>query len=106
MEHEAVPEWARVGQTATGEKEDAYEALDNGFLSCAEPEKLQQICDRLGPDDMERVFRKWLQRMPLPLRPEDREAGYDWSLSIWQMEVSLTQIFHRPVRAREFFEEI
>jgi hypothetical protein len=26
------------------------------------------------------------------LRPEDRTAGYDWSLSIWQMEVSLTQI--------------
>jgi hypothetical protein len=26
----------------------AYEALDNGFLSCAEPEKLQQICDSLG----------------------------------------------------------
>src|SRR4029077_19028592 len=26
--------------------------------------------------------------------------------SIWQMEVSLTQIFDRPVRGREFFEEI
>ena len=29
----------------------AYEALDNGFLSCAEPEKLQQICDSLGPEE-------------------------------------------------------
>ncbi len=28
----------------------AYEALHNGFLSCAEPEKLQQICDSLGPE--------------------------------------------------------
>ena len=53
------------------------------------------------------MFRKWLKRLPLPLRPEDdRAAGYDWSLSIWQMEVSLTQIFDRPVRGREFFEEI
>jgi hypothetical protein len=42
----------------------------------------------------------------LPLRPEDRAAGYDWSLSIWQREVSLTQIFDRPLRGREFFEEI
>jgi hypothetical protein len=25
-----------------------YEALDNGFLSCAQPEKSQQICDSLG----------------------------------------------------------
>ena len=84
----------------------AYQALDNGFLSCAEPEKLQQICDSLGPEDIERVFRKWLKRLPLPLREEDREAGYDWSLSIWQMEVSLTQIFDQPLRGREFFEEI
>ena len=28
------------------------------------------------------------------------------ALSIWQMEVSLTQIFDRPLRGREFFEEI
>jgi hypothetical protein len=83
-----------------------YEALDNGFLSCSEPEKLQKICDALGPADIERVFRKWLGRIPLPLRPQDRRAGYDWDLSIWQMEVSLTQIFDRPLRGREFFEEI
>jgi hypothetical protein len=53
--------------------------LDNGFLSCAEPIKLQPICDSLGPEDIDRVFRKWLRRIPLPLRPEDREAGYDWN---------------------------
>ena len=83
-----------------------YEALDNGFLSCSQPTKLQEICDSLGPDDIDRVFRKWLGRIPLPLSPEDRRVGYDWDLSIWQMEVSLTQIFDRPLRGREFFEEI
>ena len=72
-----------------------YQALDNGFLSCADPEKLQQICDSLGPEDIDRMFRKWLKRLPLPLQAKDRAAGYDWSLSIWQMEVSLTQIFDR-----------
>jgi len=83
-----------------------YEALDNGFLSCADAEQLQQICDSLGPEHIERLFRKWLQRIPLPLRGEDRQAGYDWKLSIWQMEVSLTQIFDQPLRGREFFEEV
>jgi hypothetical protein len=77
----------------------SYEALDNGFLSCAAPDELQQICDSLGPEDIDRVFRKWLKRIPLPLRPQDRRAGYDWDLSIWQMEVSLTQIFDRPATA-------
>src|ERR1700674_614066 len=96
-------EWAKRQLEKKGV---AYEALDNGFLSCAAPEQLQQICDSLGPQDIDRVFRKWLKRIPLPLRPQDREAGYDWDLSIWQMEVSLTQIFDRPLRGREFFEEI
>ncbi len=75
-------------------------------MSCVQPAKLQQIYDSLGPEDIDRVFRKWLRRIPLPLTTEGRRAGYDWDLSIWQMEVSLTQIFDRPVRGREFFEEI
>ncbi|HEY8670078.1 MAG TPA: hypothetical protein VIL63_04495 [Terriglobales bacterium] len=96
-------EWAKRQLAKQG---IAYEALDNGFLSCADAKTLQEICDSLGPEEIERMFRKWLQRIPLPLRPEDRAAGYDWSLSIWQMEVSLTQVFDRPLRGREFFEEI
>src|SRR3982750_634473 len=96
-------EWAKRQLDKDGV---GYEALDNGFLSCAEPEKRQQICDSLGPEDIDRLFRKWLKRIPLPLRPEDRRTGYDWDLSIWQREVSLTQIFDRPRRGREFFEEI
>ncbi|HKF02535.1 MAG TPA: hypothetical protein VKB49_09480 [Candidatus Sulfotelmatobacter sp.] len=96
-------EWAKRQLKKKG---IGYEALDNGFLSCADAEKLQQICDSLEAEDIDRVFRKLLKRLPLPLRPEDRAAGYDWSLSIWQMEVSLTQIFDRPLRGREFFEEI
>lgn len=96
-------EWAKRQLEREG---IGYEALDNGFLSCAQPEKLQEICDSLGPEQIDGAFRKWLKRIPLPLRPQDREAGYDWALSIWQMEVSLTQIFDRPLRGREFFEEI
>ena len=96
-------EWAKRQLEKEG---IAYEALDNGFLSCAEPQRLQQICDSLGPEDIDRVFRRWLRRLPLPVREEDRAAGYDWNLSIWQMEVSLTQIFDRPLRGREFFEEV
>ena len=84
----------------------AFATLDNGFLSCSEPKKLQEICAALGPEQIERFLRKWLNRLPLPLSRQDREAGYDYELSIWQMEVSLTQIFDRPVRGREFFEEV
>src|SRR3984885_13979274 len=96
-------EWAKRQLEKKG---IAYQALDNGFLSCAEPNQLQEICDSLGPEQIERLFRKWLERIPLPLRPEDRAVGYDWSLSIWQMEGSLPPTFAPPLRGREFFEEI
>ena len=96
-------EWAKRQLAKRG---IAYEALDNGFFSCADPEALQRICDELGPEHIAAFFRRWLDRLPLPLGPEDRAAGYDWLLSIWQMEVSLTQIFDRPQKGREFFEEI
>ena len=96
-------EWAQRQMEKQGV---AFETLDNGFRSCADPKKLQETCDRLGSEEIERLFRKWLHRLPLPLSAQDREAGYDWQLSIWQMEVSLTQIFDRPQRGREFFEEV
>jgi hypothetical protein len=72
-------EWAK---RQLAKKRIAYEALDNGFLSCADPTRLQQIGDSLGPEDIDRLFRTWLKRLPLPLRPQDRAAGYDWYLSI------------------------
>jgi hypothetical protein len=96
-------EWAK---RQLEKRKSSYEALDNGFRSCAAPDKLQQICDSRGPEQIERVLQKWLKRLPLPLRPQERAAGYVGSLSIWQMEVSWTQIFDRPVRGREFFQEI
>lgn len=84
----------------------AFEALDNGFLSCADPLRLQALCQQLGPDQVQAFFDKWLARLPWPLTFEDRTAGYRHRLSIWQMEVSRTQVFTRPVRGREFFEHI
>jgi len=83
-----------------------YEALDNGFLSCADGAALKELCDALGEKQIAAFLARWLERLPMPLTAEDRQAGYDWKLSIWQMEVSLTQVFARPVRGREFFEEV
>lgn len=96
-------EWAKRQLEKRG---IAYEALDNGFLWCEKPQELQKICDRLGPSAIEGFLARWLQRLPMPLSRQDRAAGYDWELSIWQMEVSLTQVFERPVQGREFFEEV
>src|SRR6202142_841186 len=84
---------------------NCLQILAEGFL-CSFVSHAERLSCVGKPDILLPLFRKWLKRLPLPLRPQDRAAGYDWSLSIWQMEVSLTQIFDRPLRGREFFEEI
>ena len=81
-------------------------APDNGFLACASPVALQAICDRLGEAEIDAFFERWLRQLPLPLTAAHRAAGFGYRLSILQMEVSRTQVFDRPARGREFFEEV
>jgi hypothetical protein len=84
----------------------AYQALDNGIRSCAAPRRLQQICDGLSAAKIDALLRKWLRRLPHPFPPADRAAGYRYQLSIWQIELSLTQVLDRPVSGRIFFEQV
>src|SRR5713101_2724470 len=83
-----------------------FESLDNGFLSCADAAALQAACDALGPADVQAVFDRWSHCLPWPMTPAERVAGYDHRLAICQLEVSLTQVFDRPVQGRHFFEAV
>lgn len=84
----------------------AYEALDNGFASCADPARLQAVCDGLDPARIDWLLRKWLARLPNPYSDEDQAAGYRYELSVLQAEVSLTQVLDRPLTGRVFFEQV
>ena len=83
-----------------------FTSLDNGFLACSKPGALQSICDALGPADVQAFFDRWSHRLPWPVSPTDRAAGYDHRLAIAQLEVSLTDVFDRPVQGRHFFEAL
>lgn len=84
----------------------AFEALDNGVLSCADPKRLQQLCNGLSPQKIDELLRKWLRRLPHPFTAADRRAGYRYDISILQAEFSLTQVLDRPVTGRIFFEDV
>jgi hypothetical protein len=84
----------------------AFEALDNGILSCADPKRLQQLCDGLSAAKIDALLRKWLARLPHPFTAADRKAGYRYDVSILQAEFSLTQVLDRPQTGRIFFEEV
>ena len=84
----------------------AFEALDNGVLSCADPVRLQQILDEFDETKIEALVRKWLSRLPDPFTGADHAAGFNPKLSILQAEFSRTQMFDRPLSGRHLFEEI
>ena len=60
----------------------AYEALDNGILSCADPVQLQALADGLSAEKIEALVRKWLACLPQPFTAAERAAGYDYEISI------------------------
>ena len=82
----------------------AYEALDNGILSSADPVRLQALADGLSAEKIEALIRKWQARLPQPFTAAERAAGYDYEISILQAEFALTQVLDRPLTGRLFFE--
>lgn len=84
----------------------AYEPLDNGILTCADPQRLQELCDELTAEKIAALLRKWLTRLPHPFTPDDQAAGYQYEVSMLQTEFSLTQVLDRPASGRIFFEEV
>ena len=96
-------EWAKQQLRQRG---IGFHSLDNGFLQCEDPARLQTICASLGPDDVQHCFDRWSTQLPWPLTADDRAAGYRHRLSIWQLEVSRTQVFDQPLQGRRFFEDV
>lgn len=96
-------EWAKRQAMRSGV---AFTALSNGFASCDQPERLQAICDTLGPEHVQAFFERWITTIPTPLTDVDRAAGYWWELSMRQVEVSRTLVLDDPRRARSFFEAL
>jgi hypothetical protein len=84
----------------------AFEPLDNGIRSCADPEAMQRLADGLTADKIDALLRKWLARLPHPFEAGDREQGIRYDISMLQAEFARTEVFDRPVQGRVFFEEV
>jgi hypothetical protein len=99
-------EWAKRQATQAG---IGHTALDNGFAALHDPAdlpRLQGICDRFGPEQVDGLLRKWLAMLPHPLSAADRATGYRYEIAVWQAEFSLTQVLDRPISGRVFFEQV
>jgi hypothetical protein len=83
-----------------------YRPLENGVLSCANPQRLQEICDGLTADKIRALWNKWQARLPQPFTDDDRRAGFGYEVFMQQVEFSRTQVFDRPLSGRLFFEQM
>ncbi len=83
-----------------------FTPLANGFADCADPKALRRLCRRVSPNKVQALVDRWMAVIPLPLTKEDRAAGYDWELSMNQVEFSRTLVLDRPSRIRAFFERV
>jgi hypothetical protein len=84
----------------------AFEALDNGIRSCADPARLQALADTLDAARIAALVHKWLALLPHPYTPADQQAGYGYEVSILQAEFALTQVLDHPATGRILFEQI
>ena len=82
----------------------AYEPLDNGLRTCADPARAQALAEGLSAEQIEALIRKWLARLPQPFTDAERAAGYEYDISSLQAEFSFTQVLDRPLTGRLFFE--
>jgi hypothetical protein len=80
--------------------------LANGFAACEDPAALQDLCDQVQAGQLKVFFERWMSRLPLPLTPADRAAGYWWELSMRQVETSRTIVLDDPRRVRTVFEQL
>jgi hypothetical protein len=96
-------EWAKRQAVHAG---IGFTELSNGFATCTDPAGLQAICDRLGPQQIQAFFDRWMDVLPLPLDQADQVGGYWWELSMRQVETSRTIVFDAPRHARGFFEAL
>jgi len=94
-------EWAKRQLVKAG---IGFAALDNGLRAVEDPAAARRICARLGAGHVRDLLRRMTAVLPDPLTVEDRRAGFDWSFSMGQLEVSDTAVFDQPRRARAWFE--
>ena len=93
-------EWAKRRLASKGV---GFPELDNGLWKVADPAAARRACSALGAGHLRGLLSRWLTVLPSPLTLADRRAGFDWSFSVRQLEVSDTAVFDRLAAGRAFF---
>jgi hypothetical protein len=84
----------------------AFEKLNNLFVDCAQPERLQELSDAFAPQDIVESVQAWITRL-LPYYTEaDRQRGYRHQLYLAQVEYCHNLIFDKRAALERLFDRL
>ena len=66
LQRQTLPQRPRIRQGPVAARRHCLEALDNGFVSCQDPQRLPALCDGLPAEKIDTLFRHWLGLLPIP----------------------------------------
>ena len=84
----------------------ACERRDNLFVSCANPQRLQELSDAFGPEDILRCVEPWIERLAPFFSPAERDMGFRHQFYMTQMEYCHNLIFHKRAMADRLFDRL
>jgi len=84
----------------------AFRQRDNAIMDCAAPERLQELADTFGPNDVVGTVEPCLARWLTFFTPEEQALGYRHRLKMAQMEYCHNLIFQERARVERLFDRL
>jgi len=84
----------------------AFDKRDNAFLDCANPARLQELADGLGPETIVTAVEPHLAQLVPYFSAEERAAGYRHGLSLTQAEYCHNAVFHEAAALDKLFSRL
>lgn len=84
----------------------AFDKRDNLFVDCAHPQRLQELSDAFGPQDVRGPVEAWLAGLLPFFSAAERQQGYRHELYMTQMEYCHNLLFHKKAAAHKLLERL
>ena len=83
-----------------------FRKVDNAFLDCDDPRRLQELADAFGPDDISQLVDRVLSQWFHYFTPEEREQGFRHQAYMAQLEYCDNLVFHQSTTVHRLFDRL
>jgi hypothetical protein len=83
-----------------------FRKVENAFLACDAPARLQELADAFSPDDITQVLERVLPHWFPYFTPEERAQGYRHQAYMAQLEYCDNLVFHDATTTHRLFDRL